>query len=88
MFFQRLDVRVTQHFGVKRLLAAEMVIHRSDVRARAAANFAHGRVTVTGPGKHLARRLQKLAARLGMAGVAGSGWQLRFHFKRIIQTNV
>ena len=69
IFFQRLAVRVAQHFRVKRFLVAKMIIDRRDVRARAPANLAHRRIAKTNLRKNLARRLQKLAARFVGTGV-------------------
>jgi hypothetical protein len=65
-----------------------MVIDCGDVRVRAPADFAHRRVAEPRLGENLAPRLQKLAACLGMTLSSGTGWQLQFHFKQIIQTNV
>ena len=88
-FSSALLLGITQNLGVKRLLVAKMVIDGGNIRARAAADFAHGRVAEAGFGEHPARRLQKLAARFIMAlGLAVRPAISNSCFKRIIKTFV
>jgi hypothetical protein len=87
IFFQRPACDVAQHFGVKRLLVAKMVIDGGDVRARAAANLPHRRIAESRIPANTSPAASKSWRRVS-AWLAVPAGGFIFIFKQIIQTNV
>ena len=87
ILLERAALIVGQHLPVERVLVAEVIVDRRDVRARPPADFPHRGVVEPRLGKDRAAGFNERLAGLRGGGVelglGGSG-----HFKRTIQTPV